>query len=185
MVRSLVVAMALAIAVGPDSLSAQVTADLHTMSRPHVVGPAEGQQRILPDGRAMLLKVGPSTTGAAYLFLGAEDLPPGASVPRHRHELDEEILIVQRGDIQVELNDTSYAAAAGSVVYLPPRTWIRVRNPSAADTATIMFVFPRGSVERCFQYVGRSPAEVAAGEGPVRTEADLADERQSCQMTYQ
>ena len=99
MVRSLLVALALAIAAGPDPLSAQVTADLHTMSRPHVVGPAEGQQRILPDGRAMLLKVGPSTTGAAYLFLGAEDLPPGASVPRHRHELDEEILIVQRGDL--------------------------------------------------------------------------------------
>jgi hypothetical protein len=128
--------------------------------------------------------VGPSTTGAAYLFLGMEDIPPGTAVPRHRHELDEEVLIVHRGSVDVELNDTSHVAPAGSVVYLPPRTWIRVRNPSASDTASIMFVFPRGSVERCFQFIGRGPDEAASGRPATRTPADAAEERHSCQMTY-
>jgi len=48
--------------------------------------------------------------GRGYRFLDAEDLPSGTRVPRHRHELDEEILIVQRGEVTVELNDSAHAA---------------------------------------------------------------------------
>ncbi|HEX2187698.1 MAG TPA: cupin domain-containing protein [Longimicrobiaceae bacterium] len=160
-------------------LPAQVDAVVHSSPSPRVVAPAEGERRVLPDGREMLLKVGPANTGSGYLFLGAEDLPPGTSIPRHRHELDEEILIVQRGELTVELNDTAHVAPAGSVVFLPPRSWVAVSNRGSA-TATVMFVFPRGSVERCFQYIGRAP-----GEAPrPRTAQEQAEERRACQMTY-
>lgn len=161
----------------------QVTAELHTAARPQVVRPEDGERRILPDGRAIRLKVGPSTTGAGYLFLGAEELPPGSRVPRHRHELDEEVLIVQQGEVTFLLNDSAHVAPAGSVVYLPPRNWITVENRSTAP-ARIMFVFPRGAVERCFQFIGRSVADSAAGREPVRSPAAAAEERHSCQMTY-
>lgn len=163
--------------------AAQVTADLHTAARPQVVRPEEGERRILPDGRAIRLKVGPSTTGAGYLFVGAEELPPGSRVPRHRHELDEEVLIVQAGTVTFWLDDSAHVAPAGSVVYLPPRHWIMVENRSAAP-ARIMFVFPRGAVERCFQFIGRSVADSAAGRAPGRTAEHAAEERHSCQMTY-
>jgi len=162
---------------------AQVTADLHTASQPRVVRPADGERRILPDGRSIRLKVGPASTGAGYLFLGAEELPPGSRVPRHRHELDEEILIVQQGEVTFLLNDTAHVAPAGSVVHLPPRNWIAVENRSSAP-ASIMFVCPRGAVERCFQFIGRSVADSAAGRAPRRTAEDAAEERHSCQMTY-
>jgi len=161
----------------------QVTADLHTAARPQVVRPDDGERRILPDGRAIRLKVGPSTTGAGYLFLGAEELPPGSRVPRHRHELDEEVLIVQEGEVTFLLNDTAHVAPAGSVVYLPPRNWITVENRGTAP-ARIMFVFPRGAVERCFQFVGRSVADSAAGRMPAQSPEAAAEERHSCQMTY-
>jgi len=163
--------------------TAQVTADLHTAALPKVVLPDEGERRILPDGRAIRLKVGPSATGAGYLFLGAEELPPGSRVPRHRHELDEEVLIVQQGEVTFFLDDSAHVAPAGSVVYLPPRHWIMVEN-RASVPARIMFVFPRGAVERCFQFIGRSVADSAAGRAPARTSADASEERHSCQMTY-
>lgn len=163
----------------PTLLAAQVDAEVHTPLEPRVVAPAEGEKRILPDGRHILLKVGPANTGASYLFLGAEDLPPGTSIPRHRHEVDEEILIVQRGQVRFELNDSAHVATAGSVVFLPPRTWVGVSNPGT-ETATVMFVFPRGSVERCFQFIGRGPGETPRPP----TEAELAEERRACQMTY-
>lgn len=160
-------------------LPAQVDAVVHTGAAPRVIGPADGERRVLPDGRHMLLKVGPENTGSGYLFLGAEDLPPGTGVPRHRHEIDEEILVVQRGEVTVELNDSSHRAQAGSVVFLPPRSWVAVSNPGA-DTATIMFVFPRAGMERCFQFVGLAP-----GEAPRRrTAQEEAEERRACQMTY-
>ncbi|HEY0929846.1 MAG TPA: cupin domain-containing protein [Gemmatimonas sp.] len=161
----------------------QVTANLHTGAKPQVVRPDEGERRILPDGRAMRLKVGPSTTGAGYLFVGAEELPPGSRVPRHRHELDEEVLIVQQGEVTFFLNDTAHVAPAGSVVYLPPRNWITVENRSTV-LARIMFVFPRGAVERCFQFIGRSVADSAAGRSPMRSPGTEAEEQHSCQMTY-
>lgn len=59
------------------SAHGQVNAALHTAAKPQVVRPEDGERRILPDGRAIRLKVGPSTTGAGYLFLGAEELHPG------------------------------------------------------------------------------------------------------------
>lgn len=162
----------------PAPALAQITADVHTSLRPVVVAPDEGERRYLPDGRHILLKVGPESTGSSYLFLGAEDLPPGSSIPRHRHEVDEEILIVHRGEVMVELDGVSRAASAGSVVYLPPRSWISLRN-DGPEVATIMFVFPRASVERCFQFVGRGEE----GE-PSDDEAARLEERRACQMTY-
>jgi quercetin dioxygenase-like cupin family protein len=173
----LLLSLPLVLACAP--LSAQIDAEVRTDLRPRVIAPAEGEPRVLPDGRQILLKVGPANSGASYLFLGAEDLPPGTAIPRHRHEVDEEILIVHRGQLRVELNDTAYAAPAGSVVFLPPRTWVAVSNPGR-ETASLMFVFPRGSMERCFQYVGRG-----RGEAPrERTAAERAEEQRSCQMTY-
>ena len=160
--------------------AAQVDAAVHTPIAPRVVAPAEGERRVLPDGRHMLLKVGPASTGAAYLFLGAEDLPPGTGIPRHRHELDEELLIVHRGELTVELNDTAHVAPAGSVIYLPPRAWIAVSN-RGTETATLMFVFPRGSVERCFQFVGRGEGEASREQ----TAEERAEEARACQMTYE
>ena len=160
-------------------LAAQVNAEVHTALEPRVVAPADGERRVLPDGRHILLKVGPENGGAAYLFLGAEDLPPGTGIPRHRHEVDEEILIVQRGQVRFELDDSAHVATAGSVVYLPPRTWVAVSNPGP-DTATVMFVFPRGSVERCFQFIGRAPGETPRPP----TAEERAEEARACQMTY-
>lgn len=165
----------------PAALAAQERIPLHTGLEPRVLAPEEGERRHFPDGRHMLLKVGPENTGASYLFLGAEDLPPGSEIPRHRHEVDEEILVVHRGEVTFELAGRRHRAGPGSVVYLPPRTWISARN-EGRDTASIMFVFPRGAVERCFQFLGVD----RPGEAPdAPTEAEQREERRSCQMTYE
>jgi len=105
----------LAATVVPRSGQAQVSAELHTASKPQVVLPADGERRILPG--------------------------------------------------------------------LPPRNWIAVENRSAAPAA-ILFMFPRGAVERCFQYVGRSVADSAADQAPRLSADDAMTERHSCQMTY-
>ena len=79
----------------------------------------------------------------------------------------------------VELNDTAHAAPAGSVVLLPPRSWVGVSN-RGSETATIMFVFPRGSVERCFQFIGTAPGEARR----LPTPQEVAEEQRACQTTY-
>jgi quercetin dioxygenase-like cupin family protein len=174
--------LSLMIALGLASVAYPVGAQqaIHTDLAPRVVRRNEGERRYLADGRFMLLKVGPRTTGANYVFLGAEDMPPGSMIPEHQHEVDEEILLVHRGKVRVVLNNDTTEAVSGDVVFMPPRTRVTVRA-LAPDTATIFFMFPRASVERCFQAVGRGPGETA----PHRpTHADTLEVPPACQMTY-
>ena len=153
---------------------------IHTDLRPKVIRHADGERRYLADGRYMLLKVGPVATGSSYLFMGYEDLPPGTAIPRHEHEVDEEILIVSRGNLRVLFDKDSADASAGDAIFLPPRSPVGLRAVGS-DTASIFFVFPRASVERCFQGVGRDQPGAPA---KVFTEAELAEGRRVCQMTY-
>jgi uncharacterized RmlC-like cupin family protein len=176
--RLLTPVLALVFTPAVASLTAQMP--VHTDLRPRVIRRTEGQRRYLPDGRFMLLKVGPATTGSSYLFMGAEDLPPGAAIPAHQHEVDEEILIVQRGRVQVVFEHDSASAGPGDAVFLPARTRVSVQT-IGSDTASIFFVFPRGSVERCFQYVGRGEGQSAP---PPYTRADTLEALRTCQMTY-
>jgi quercetin dioxygenase-like cupin family protein len=153
---------------------------IHTDLRPRVVHRSEGQRRYLADGRLMLLKVGPQTTGANYLFMGAEDMPPGTTIPEHQHEVDEEVLLLQRGRLRVVLNGDTTEAGPGDVIFLPARSRVGAKA-LPPDTATVYFVFPRGSVERCFQAVGWGAGET----GPHRpTHADTLEVPPACQMTY-
>lgn len=179
--RPLIPICSLAVAATAGALStASAQLPVHTDLRPKVVRKAEGQRRYLPDGRFILLKVGPTTTGANYLFMGYEDIPPGTAIPTHQHEVDEEILIVHRGRVQVVLEHDSTSAAAGDAVFLPPHSRVSVRA-IGSDTASIFFVFPRGSVERCFQFIGRSEGQTVPS---VLTRADTLEVLRSCQMTY-
>jgi mannose-6-phosphate isomerase-like protein (cupin superfamily) len=143
-------ALALSVAAIHAPLSAQ-SPQTPSTTVPRVVRPDEGERHALPDGRVHLLKVGPSNGGAGYLFLGTEEMPVGTSTRTHLHEIDEEILIVHRGRLTVTLNDSTYTAEPGTVVYLPPGTWVTAANPGPGP-ATLMYVFPRGAVERCMQF---------------------------------
>lgn len=174
--------LSLTVAVGLAGMTRPGVAQqaIHTDLAPRVIRQSEGERRYLSDGRYMLLKVGPQTSGANYLFMGAEDLPPGTAIPNHQHEVDEEILLVYRGRVSVVLNRDTTEAAGGDVIFLPPRTRVSVRA-LPPDTATIYFVFPRGSVERCFQAVGRGAGDTARRPP---THADTLEVPPACQMTY-
>lgn len=168
----LVLLVAMAAPPFAHRLAAQDVATRATTA-PRVVGPNGGERRPRPDGRVQTLKVGPMNGGSSYLFLGSEELPPGTSVRKHLHEVDEEILIVHRGRLRVTLNDSTYLAETGTVVFLPPGTWISATNPGP-ETVTMMYVFPRAAVEKCFQ---------APASGP-RSPAELAEVQPICHMRY-
>ncbi len=125
--RNLGLAYGLILILGALPASADAQMPVHTDLRPRVVRRGDGERRYLADGRFLLLKVGPVSTGANYLFMGAEDLPPGTAIPAHQHEVDEEILIVHRGRVRVTFDRDSADAIAGDAVFLPPRTRVSLR----------------------------------------------------------
>lgn len=129
MLPGLLVLLCVSPAMGQESY------DAREGLQPKVIERADGERRFLPDGTVMRLKVGPENSGASYLFMGYDELPPG--------------------------------------------TWISARNVGR-DTARVFFVFPRATVERCFQRIGRGEGE----PGGPETSEQMAEERSWCRMSY-
>jgi quercetin dioxygenase-like cupin family protein len=78
---------------------------------------------------------------ASHIFvLGTEDLPPGETIPTHRHPGSDEILFLQTGTARVHLGDSVREVHAGAIVFIPADTWISVSN-IGGDVISLVFVF--------------------------------------------
>lgn len=84
-----------------------------------------------------LLKIGPKTNGSKHLLLFTEEIRPGATIPRHKHHAEEEILLIQTGSAHVWLGDKEYDARAGALVFIPTETWISLKNTGDEDISLV------------------------------------------------
>jgi len=87
-----------------------------------------------------LLKVSPKNNGSQHLVLGTEDLLPGARIAKHKHLIQDEILLIQSGTAHVWLGDKEGDVHAGGLVFIPSDTWIRLKN-TGAEPVSLVFVF--------------------------------------------
>ncbi len=87
-----------------------------------------------------ILKVDRLNGGSSHLVFGTEDLPPGASIDRHRHPGADEILLLQNGRARVMLGDVTKEVHGGATVFIPANTWISVTN-IGTDPMGCVFVF--------------------------------------------
>lgn len=94
-----------------------------------------------------LIKVSPGTNGSKHLLVGAEEIPPGAMIPRHKHHAEEEILFLQTGNAHVWLGGKEYDARPGAVVFIPADTWISLKN-TGKDNISLLFVFNEPGFEQ-------------------------------------
>lgn len=125
--------------------------------RPSVIGPAQGERRFLRGGVApVLIKVDPVTTGSRRMVLASSDLPPGDSIPVHRHLREDEIIWVTRGTARVRLGEQQYTAGPGTTVFIPEGTCIALGN-AGQDTFSMVFVFSAPGFEQVLREVS-SPA---------------------------
>ena len=92
----------------------------------------EGERRVhRPAGTStgtapFILKFDPENGPSKHLIIFTEDLPPGASIPVHKHPGSEEILILQTGHSRVHLGSTTKEVGPGASVLIPADTWISV-----------------------------------------------------------
>src|SRR2546430_1397946 len=64
-------------------------------------------------GSQFMLKVGPKNNGSQHLVAGTEDIPPGASIPVHKHLDQDEILLIHSGVAHVALGEQERDLHAG------------------------------------------------------------------------
>jgi quercetin dioxygenase-like cupin family protein len=140
-----------------------------TSAKPLPLEKNEGEvrtRRIRTDNKAVparefMLKISPKNNGSQHLVLGTEELSPGASIPKHRHMGQDEILLIQTGTAHVWLGDQERDLHAGGLVFIPAHTWISLKN-TGNEPISLTFIFSAPGFEdtmRC--------NSVAAGETPT------------------
>lgn len=95
---------------------------------------------------AFILKVDRQNGGSPDLVVGYEDVPPGGSIPAHRHVVADEVIFVHRGSGVVQLNDTETAFEEGATIYIPRQVRVSLRN-TGDGPLSILFIFSRPGFE--------------------------------------
>jgi quercetin dioxygenase-like cupin family protein len=78
--------------------------------------------------------------GSTTVSVLSNTVEPNVAVPKHFHEY-EEIVLVEEGEVWVELNDVRVAAKPGQAVIIPPHTphaW----GTAGPGIARILFIWP-------------------------------------------
>ena len=125
-----------AVSQADQSAAARIS---ETTARPLMLDIDEGElrtRRVHTDGSSpassqFTLKVSPQNNGSQHLVAGTELLAPGATLPKHRHLVQDEILLIQGGTAHVWLGDQ----AAGTVARETPlwQAWIDERFPMPSE----------------------------------------------------
>ena len=140
-----------------------------TTARPLMLDSDEGELRTRrihtdsssPASSQFILKVSPKNNGSQHLVAGTELLAPGATLPKHRHLVQDEILLIQGGTAHVWLGDEERDLHAGGLVFIPANTWISGKNIGATPIA-LTFVFSAPGFEETMRC-----NSVPAGETPT------------------
>jgi quercetin dioxygenase-like cupin family protein len=143
--------------------------DLETNVRPLMLERDEGELRTRrihtdnssPASSQFMLKVGPKNNGSQHLVAGTELLAPGATLPKHRHLLQDEILLIQSGTARVWLGDQERDLHAGALVFIPANTWISGKN-IGTEPIGLTFIFSAPGFEETMRC-----NSVPAGETPT------------------
>ena len=138
-------------------------------ARPLMLDSEEGElrtRRIHTDSSApassqFTIKVSPKNNGSQHLVAGTEVLAPGATLPKHRHLVQDEILLIQGGTAHVWLGDAERDLHSGGLVFIPANTWISGKNIGATPIA-LTFVFSAPGFEETMRC-----NSVPAGETPT------------------
>jgi quercetin dioxygenase-like cupin family protein len=116
----------------------------------------------IPASSQFILKVSPKNNGSQHLVAGTEELAPGATLPKHRHLVQDEIVLIHSGTAHVWLGDQERDLHAGGLVFIPANTWVSAKN-LGTEPISLTFIFSAPGFEdtmRC--------NSVAAGETPTQ-----------------
>jgi quercetin dioxygenase-like cupin family protein len=123
-----------------------------------VLDKEQGERRVRPAHVGIatvpvefMLKVSPQNSGSQHLVLGTQTVPPGGTVPKHRHLAQDEIVFIQSGTARFTLNGKDYQVHEGGMIFAPMNTWMSLENIGKTDIHLIFIYSAPGFEEymRC------------------------------------
>jgi len=119
--------------------------------KPIIIPPAEGNA-VSAFGDTIVFKLVGSQTGQG-ITIGRCTTAPGGGPPLHIHQREDEIFIIESGDIEVSTGENVWQKVApGSVVYLPKGHQHQFRNAGDTPAHFWLIASPSGFedfYERC------------------------------------
>jgi quercetin dioxygenase-like cupin family protein len=153
-----------------QSTQSSATQEVTGNAKPLLLEKNEGELRTrrihtdasVPASSQFMLKVSPKNNGSQHLVAGTEEVAPGVTLPKHRHLIQDEIVLIQSGKAHVWLGDQERDLQAGGLVFIPANTWVSLKN-IGTEPISLTFVFSAPGFEdtmRC--------NSVPAGETPTQ-----------------
>jgi quercetin dioxygenase-like cupin family protein len=155
---------ALAILLCGIAAGQQSTRSQATTTNALILEKQEGERRVhrsagTSTGNApFILKFDPANGPSQHLVMFTEDLPPGASIPVHKHPECEEILILQTGHSRVHLGTTTREVGPGASVLIPPDTWISV-DVVGNEPVSLIAIFSQPGFEQYMRAISVQEGE--------------------------
>ncbi len=139
----------------PQSNQSRTSPSSEADAKPLLLERNEGElrtRRIHIDNSAtassqFMLKVSPKNNGSQHLVAGTEEVAPGATLPKHRHLVQDEIVLVHRGMAHVWLGDQERDLHAGELAFIPANTWVSLKN-MGTEPISLTFVFSAPRIRR-------------------------------------
>ncbi len=136
---------------GPDH-----AAGTHEPTPPRVLHvPAGAGEMIWVVGDTYTFKAtGAETDG--QLFVWEASVPPLGGPPPHIHHTQQEAYYLLEGELEIMDGERTFAASAGSFVYIPPGVVHSFRNTASTPARMLVWMTPAG-FENFFREVGQRP----------------------------
>ncbi|HLW48308.1 MAG TPA: cupin domain-containing protein [bacterium] len=135
-----------------------------------VLGPRDGEAlRLRPPSRSgnVTIKVDRRRAGSPFLAAGRQRLGPGASIPVHLHEHQDEIIFVHAGRGAAVFDGHRLPLRTGSTIFVRRRVWHGVENTGRSDLHLLWIISPPG-LEDMFRDIsvrkGRRPRPMTRDE---------------------
>lgn len=129
---------------------------------PMILQEADGDQLIHRAGPLrgvpFTIKIDGQFGNSEDFFVFAEALKPGETIPFHKHENAEELLIFQERGAMVTVGTKRGIAGAHSIVFIPRDTWISATNTGDKELHALA-IFSRHGFEKYMRAIGVRPGE--------------------------
>ena len=127
-----------------------------TASKPAFIAlPGDGRTFMI-GAHQVIEKITSEQSGGDY-YVVQQISPPGAFVPPHVHKLEDEIVLVEEGEIEVHLGGALVKASAGTVLNFARGTYHGFRNVGAVPARTTWIITPGANFQAFFREVAKFP----------------------------
>lgn len=133
----------------------------------YVLSAQQGEVIQRGKGNTIRIKVDPKT-GSPEMAAGTQRLEPGAGIPVHLHEQEDEMLFVHEGSGIAVMGNSRKVVKRGDTIFIPHGTWHGIETQQL-DIELLWVVTPAG-LERFFRELGSVADTTRVGLSPTQVE---------------